>query len=73
MGREASGYLAGGGGQLRTPRALSLGITAPLGIGGDLTSGYGCQGGSPALAWHPLLTVVYRPVGHGSGTSGERR
>jgi hypothetical protein len=23
--------------------------------------------GSP---WHPLLTVVYRPVGHGSGTAG---
>ncbi len=49
------------------PYAMSQGITMLLWVVGDLTSGNECQGGVQGSPWHPLLTVAYRPVGHGSG------
>jgi hypothetical protein len=60
-------FMFGAGDENRT-RALSLGITALLGVVGALTSGNECQGEALSSPWHPLLTLVYRPVGHASGT-----
>lgn len=48
-----------------------LGNHRTLGRGCGLTCVHRCQGRLSGPSRHSLLTLVYRPVGHGSGTSGE--